>query len=138
MSVKICGHLVRWQKPIKIYTLLRAACLVLVMGALASPQSFAAEKIQTITKQSSSGVAAPCQSPRSNEISGASAPATKTAAANRTQRSAGTSSAPALALAMAFGLRSASGPLERKVRSDTCKTTQAKTVDGVQRLAMER
>jgi len=113
MSVKICGHRVRCEKPIKIYTLLKTSCFVLMICALAVSPVFAGERplLQKIStgNQASTGAAVPCL-PLSK--SGMSVPATQKTDLHRTQRSAGTPSAPALALALALGLRNVPGPVE--------------------------
>jgi hypothetical protein len=55
MGIKICGHKVRWQKPIKIYTFLKALCLVMVIGGLAAQPASAADILSS--KQASTGAA---------------------------------------------------------------------------------
>lgn len=108
MGIKICGHKVRWQKPIKLYTFLKASCLVLMIGAIATPPASAAESIPF---KASTCAAVPCPLPQED---GMSAPATNNTPQHRAQRTAGTPSmSPALALAMAFGLRNVQGPVER-------------------------
>lgn len=107
MSVRICGHEVRWQKPIKVYTLTKASCIVLMLTTLAITPVFASHPPQD---KASTGVATPCLP---LEKSGMSAPATQKVVQHRTQRSAGTPSAPALALALALGLRNIPGPMEQ-------------------------
>ena len=110
MSVKICGHKVRWQKPIKIYTLLKASCALLMLCALMPSGSHAAEmtSAKKFPSQASSGKMVPCS--LQNKRMDVQAPRNTTT--NRTQRTAGPS-IPAMALVMALGLRNIPGPVEQ-------------------------
>lgn len=112
MGIKICGHIVRMKKPIKIYTLVRASTLGLALLAIAMPHSFAAESSRVPLKSSSCDVAtcAPLQ-----ETSTQKAAPAPTSPRHKAQRTAGTHTAmsPALALAMALGYRNVPGPVER-------------------------
>lgn len=108
MSVRVCGRKVRWQKPIKIHVLIRALGMAGILFAMTGMPSLAADKAQRNSyQQASTGGATPCPlQPSRMEKDANIAPAP-----NRTQRSAGTPSTPALALALALGLRNVSGPM---------------------------
>lgn len=100
MSVRVCRHEVRPDKPIKIYNLIKLAlCVAIISGLLLVP-AFAAEE--------ASGAAEARLSP-----SAGSPPSQPSDAAESTQRVAESHSASAMALAMAFGLRNVSGPVEK-------------------------
>ena len=99
MGIKICGHKIRWQKPIKTYTLCKATGLVLMICALAGTPVFAAESDPS---KASAGTAV-------------YAPGAQIKPQDRYQRTAGTPSmSPALAIAMALGVRNVQGPIERR------------------------
>lgn len=107
MGIKICGHKVRWQKPIKIYTFIKALCLVMVIGAFVAQPASAAD---TLSSKASTGAATAASSAQEKD----KAPANKLEPQHRTQRTAGSYSvSPALALAMAFGVN-VQGPVERR------------------------
>lgn len=119
MSLKICGHKVRWQKPIKIYTLLPKLSLVMALFMLAAPDARAAE----FSSSSSTVQALPCA------LSNAPMPAVPSdrAPLERPQRTAGPSSppmSPAMALALALGVRDIAGPVVRTERR-VARTIQA-------------
>lgn len=109
MGIKICGHIIRFEKPIKIYTLLKTTSLVLVLGAVWAIPASAADNTNSY-KQASTCAAAPCPLLQKSDT------ATRTGVTpqQRAQRTAGTDTmSPALALAMALGYRNVPGPLER-------------------------
>jgi hypothetical protein len=106
MGIKICGHQVRWQRPIKIYNLVKASCLVLMLCAVAIPPASAADLTK---KQTSTGAVVSCDPVQDQCMS---APAKGNTPQHRAQRKAGPPSmSPALALAMALGFRNVQGPL---------------------------
>ncbi len=118
MSVKICGHEVRANKVIKIYTLFKHLNLLLVLGAIAAPPSFAADQRASLSNisytTSSTAGAAPCLLPVTKSRTDA-ASSSANGPQRQTQRSAGSSSpVSTLALALALGLRNAQGPVEYK------------------------
>lgn len=110
MSVRICGHRLRVEKPIKIYTLIKHAAAVLVLSVLLAVPSYAADFPVTPSKQnsSSSAGAIPCL-PSKDRLANITVPL-KTPPL-QAQRSAGPPSA-AMVLAMALGVRNISGPME--------------------------
>ncbi len=117
MSVKICGHKISWQKPIKPYALIHTVSCVaaLLFVTVVSAPSFAADIRYTAQfTQASSGGAGPCSPPHASSrmethVSSKTAPV-------RAQRAAGPQISPAMALALALGVRNVSGPLEKTVR----------------------
>lgn len=111
MSVKIRGHKVRWHKPIKVYTFFKSVALLAVFVALAVTPSVAAEKSAPSKniQLASSGDAVKRTAPMKRVERAIPADSTHL----RIQRSAGTPSAPAMALALALGYRNISGPMER-------------------------
>lgn len=114
MSVKICGHKVRWQKPIKIYTLLVKTLCLLALGNLLLVPAGMANDAATILQHSkaSSGDAVPCQPLHTSRME--SSTLHKANASARTQRSAGPSTmSPAMMLALALGYRNVPGPVVR-------------------------
>lgn len=118
MGIKLCGHQVRWHKPIKLFTFMRASCLVLMIGTIAVPPATASD-FSAKDKASTGAAVATTLSSKDG-----SAPAMNYKPQPRPQRTAGTPSmSPALALAMALGLRSVQGPVVRRqqiaVRHDT-------------------
>lgn len=111
MDIKICGHKVRWRKPIKIYTLLKASSAILVLCLLMMSPSMAAEPSSVHAKQSSPCAAVSCIPFQENDMT--NAPATKIKPQHKPRRPAGkTTMSPALAMAMTFGVRSVQGPVE--------------------------
>lgn len=93
MQIRICGRLVRLQKPIKLRTLTKLphhVALVALMAILSSAPALAA---------------APCDAPQKKiERSSQSLKTAKKQAADNI---------PAMALAMAFGMRSVHGPVQK-------------------------
>ncbi len=114
MGIKICGRAVRWQKPIKVYTLLKLSAVLLLAAAFAAQPALSAEIVRPHSEHKASPCAAvPCPLLQENDM--ASAPASKNKPQHTAQRSAGTHSvSPALALAMALGFRNVQGPVERR------------------------
>lgn len=112
MDIKICGHKVRWRKPIKIYTLVKASAAVLMLCVLAISPALAADPVSVYSKKASTCVAIPCVPSLENGV--ANAPATTIKPQHKPQRTAGPSStmSPAMALAMALGVRNVRGPVE--------------------------
>ena len=110
MSVRICGHKLRVQKPIKIYTLFRNAAALVVLSVILIAPAYAADLPLTSAKQnsSSSAGAIPCL-PSKDRLANKTVPL-KTPPL-QAQRSAGPPSA-AMVLAMALGVRNISGPME--------------------------
>lgn len=114
MSVKICGHIIAWHRPIKIFNLFKAMPLTLcavVFFALSPALAADTPLPPDCTKQASSGGAGPCTpllapTRMENPVSSKTAPI-------RAQRAAGPQFQPAMALALALGLRNISGPMER-------------------------
>lgn len=114
------------EKPIKIYTLLKTTSFLLVVCVLWAMPAQAAESINA---KSSTCASAPCPLIQKSDA------ATRTGVTpqQRTQRKAGTNTemSPALALAMAFGLRNVQGPVERNhhvVVRDTPPVTKKQAV----------
>lgn len=114
MPVKICGHKISWHKPIKIYALFKAMsaalCLVLFLALSPALAADAPAAIDSIERASSGG-AGPCTPPLASTRM--ENPVSSKAAPTRDQRAAGPQFSPAMALALAFGLRNVSGPMER-------------------------
>lgn len=114
-TLRLCGHIIRWHKPIKIFNLLRHAAVSGIFAiALAgfAALSLAGETPQPrdISKTSPvDAVRLSALSPKSGEATvGLVPPASK-----RLQRTAGNIPLPAMALAVALGLRNVHGPVER-------------------------
>lgn len=108
MGIKICGHKLRIEKPIKIYTLLKATSLVLVLCAVWAMPAHSAER--THKQQASTCAAVPCPLLQKSDT----ATPAGVMPQQGTQRTAGTNTmSPALALAMALGYRNVQGPVER-------------------------
>lgn len=80
MSIMICGHKVRWRKPIKIYTLLKTLSFLMVVNLLAITPVFASDR----------------QAEPARDQRVAAAPS---------------SVSPAMALALALGVRNVPGPM---------------------------
>lgn len=125
MCVRICGHKVRWQKPIKIFSLIRHHLFILAVlglfGIIPAHADEAAERLSDI--KPSSGSAMPCQ--HQKELSGTTIGGI---APDRIQRAAGSPSmSPAMALALALGVRNVSGPMQKSAVDREggmgCKTT---------------
>lgn len=115
MRIKICGHKIRMRKPIKIFNLVKAACVALMLCALAvtpfSAPAYAADSNQ----KASTGAAASCDPFQDKCMT---APANADTPQHRTQRKAGSNTmSPALALAMALGFRNVQGPVEHKEKA---------------------
>lgn len=134
MSVKICGHNVRWRKPIKIYTLLKTLTMLLAMGSVfVSTPLFAAEVTSSSAEFPVEAVPClPLHTPRMEK----NLPVQE-GGFERTQRTAGTSSVPAMALIMALGLTNVQGPIERTARPMRDETSNPGIVVPP-RIAMER
>ncbi len=101
MLVRICGHQVRWQKPIKIYSYFR---ILLVAGAIlcVGTNGMASEQdSMTGFSASSSTTSAPCKIVKSKAA---------TNHARQTQTT-GPALSPAMALALALGVRTVPGPM---------------------------
>jgi hypothetical protein len=100
-----------WQKAIKCTILLKSVVAILVMasvGAVAADHSPSSQ-----VKQASSGATVPCQPPQTQH-----ADASKVKVAARSQRNVGNPSlTPAMALSIALGLRTATGPMVKLERS---------------------
>lgn len=129
-TVRLCGHRINWHKPIKSYVLVK---LLLVTVFVSLPVSAAETPSYTPPVKQASHAPAHPQGfmPADKSVTGQ--------AAMHDQRSAGTPSlSPAMALAMALGLRTATGPMEsvQKAVSPSTKDTQSLTrVDGRDALA---
>ncbi|PZO87791.1 MAG: hypothetical protein DI626_03210 [Micavibrio aeruginosavorus] len=98
MQIRICGRLVRWQKPIKLRKLTKLphhAALAAIMAILSSAPSYAA---------------APCGAPEQKIER--SSQSLKTVPKKHTA-----DNIPAMALAMAFGMRSVHGPVQKTAPS---------------------
>lgn len=136
MSVKICGHEVRLGKPIKIYTLLKTLIVLIALGSLfVSTTLFAAEPSSPNCK-ASPVEAAPClplHTPRMEK----NLPVPE-GSPERTQRKAGSSSVPAMAIVMALGLTSVQGPIERNMHRPTQDMSTNPGMAIPPRIAMER
>ena len=125
MCVKICGHKVRWQKPIKFFSLIRHhLCVLVVLGLFGIVPAYAEQSAERLSEiKPSSGSAMPCQPHK--EMSGTTI---NQIAPDRTQRAAGSPSmSPAMALALALGVRNVSGPMQKSAAASeggmVCKTT---------------
>lgn len=116
MSVKICGHRIHWQKPIKLYSYfkLTTAMFALAFVMIQTLPSLAADS-STVSceQQASSGGAGPCLLPLHPSSSGMDDPVSSKTAPIRAQRAAGPQISPAMALALALGVRTVSGPFEK-------------------------
>lgn len=113
MDIKICGHKVRWRKPIKIFTFVKASTAVLALCALFVSPVQAADPAAAHSQKASTCVVSPCSAPSlGNDMR--NAPAMTIKPQHKPQRSAGPSStmSPAMALAMALGVRNVRGPVE--------------------------
>lgn len=144
MSVRVCGHRLRVEKTIKIYTFFRNVAALAVLSLLPVSPAFAADASPATQKASSASVS-PC-SP--SLVSRMDQTAPRKGTLPQAQRSAGSPSA-AMMLAMALGLRNVSGPVEhvRHVRPSP-SVRQAALPSGVKctigqnagqtRVAMER
>jgi hypothetical protein len=110
MPIKVRGHVIRWQKPIKVYVLFRTLAIMAVIAGMTSVSARAADQSARPEMVEPSAGVVSCNdfSDKKDTVSSSSK---ASAALNR--RSAGEHSAPALALAIALGLRNASGPIER-------------------------
>lgn len=111
MSVRICGHRLRVQKPIKIYTFFKQATALVVLSLILTMPAYAADLPVSAVKEnsSSSAGAIPCL-PSKDRLANKTVPL-KTPPL-QAQRSAGPPSA-AMVLAIALGVRNISGPMER-------------------------
>jgi len=107
MSVRICGHEVRWQKPIKIYNFFKngAALLVLSLIFAMPAQADDPDARSMAAIETSSGALGPCGDALQQRAATESPP--------HLRRNAGTVSAPAMALALALGYRNVAGPMEK-------------------------
>lgn len=123
MSLKICGHQVRWHKPIKFYSLVKLTLMFAVANFVASASVSAADPAcAPLTVSSSSGDPAPCQ-PLLKSADKQVLHKTRSA---RTQRSAGPSSlSPAMMLALALGYRNISGPVLHTAANKPAPKTSA-------------
>lgn len=114
MSVKICGHLIRWHKTIKIYRFWRYAAVALLLCApIAIPAHADPQKDDVATRLAHTAPAAgnpsmPCDT-------GPMALNTRherpSLSAQKKQQA--TTPSPAHILALALGVRTISGPVER-------------------------
>jgi len=111
MSIKVCGREIRPNKIIKVYTIFRHLNLLLVLGALGITPVFAADLSSPCKNSSSSAGAVPCLPLNAPRPDGVSPPSHKGPPV-QTQRAAGSSSLPAMALVMALGVRTVQGPVE--------------------------
>ncbi len=133
MSVRICGHKVRWQKPIKFYSYFNRTAVVLVAMLLLAPSVYASEP--QLNKNSSGP--APCTVTKSAPTAN-NAPLSHKEAQNRIQRSAGPSMTPAMALALALGVRNISGPLEQSVKHTPQRQNHAGLLSGDGRCVLSK
>ena len=119
MSVRLCGHRLRVEKPIKVYNFFKNAAALFVLSVILITPAIAADLPMTSAKQnsSSSAGAIPCL-PSKDRLANKTVPL-KTPPL-QAQRSAGPPSA-AMVLAMALGVRNISGPMEH---GDTMRTSQ--------------
>lgn len=131
-TIRICGHRLNWHKPIKSYVLVK---LLLVMAFISMPVSAAEGPIQIpTTKQASHASAHPSRSlAPEKSVTGQ--------AVMHDQRTAGsTSLSPAMLLAMALGLRTATGPVEsthETVSPSTKDMRSVSRIDGRDALARD-
>jgi hypothetical protein len=117
-KIRICGHKINWHKPIKFYSLLKfsLALSLVTMPAIASD-----------TNSSSLASAHP-------QISNNAEKFVTEQAGPRHQRSAGSSSlSPAMALAMALGMRNAAGPWEYSPKTMSPSTKDVNRLTGFER-----
>lgn len=101
MSVRVCGHTIRPHKPIKIYNLVKLALCVAILSGLFLMPALAAEENSA---EAQASIAPSAGSSPSLQTTDRAVP---------TRRVAEQHSATAMALAMAFGLRNISGPIEK-------------------------
>lgn len=117
MSVKICGHKIHWQKPIKLYSYFKITTAIFALGLVmtqAAPSAEAGQISAPCAQQASSGGAGPCLLPLHPSSSpGMDTPVSSKTAPDRAQRAAGPQISPAMALALALGVRTVSGPFEK-------------------------
>lgn len=108
MSVKICGHLIRWHKTIKIYRFWRHAAIALLLCApLTSPAFADSQKHDIAARLANTAPAAghpsmPCDMQVLEKHTRHAKPQQQAAALS-----------PAHILALALGVRTISGPIER-------------------------
>jgi len=130
-TIRICGHRLNWHKPIKSYVLVK---MLMVSALISMPVSAAEAPSYTPSKQASHATAHPVRSiAPEKSVTGQ--------AATHDQRSAGSPSlSPAMVLAMALGLRTATGPMESMqgtVSPSTKDVRFNKRFDGRDALARE-
>lgn len=129
-SIRICGHTLNWHKTIKPYTLVK---MTLVLGFLSMPahaaETSARYDLVSLTPAKQQQAPLATAHPQSVKAMDKSA----NGKANlRDQRSAGPSSlSPAMALAMAFGLRTAQGPMEHAQKAVSPSTKDARRMTGM-------
>ena len=96
MSVRICGHKVRCQKPIKIYTLTKHICMLLMLVMVCGPASAG-----SLTDEERCAMVSP-----SSGIDAGSKPGVRPVAES-------VELSPAHMMALALGVRNIAGPMEK-------------------------
>ncbi len=105
MSVRICGRLINWHRPIKVASYFTSLLCVFILGAMLPTSAHALDAVKGASKTPSTFSAADSCLPLLKSH----------AATGKFQRNAGPSSStvmPAAMLGLALGLRTAIGPVE--------------------------
>lgn len=106
MMIKICGHRIDWQKPIKNYNIFKIVLCAVFLAIAAPATTYAADDVPA------KGLA--IIAPSSGTVTGCDYPLKKNAqnSTSAGQHNAPTMS-PAYALALVLGVRNIAGPMER-------------------------
>jgi hypothetical protein len=104
MFVKICGHVVDWKKTIKPYALLKLCLCGFVLTVSAPVLSYADDASELSVIAPSSGIPMPCN---------IDVHKTTNHKKQNIQPVTSQTMSPAYALALALGVRSIAGPMER-------------------------
>jgi hypothetical protein len=121
--IRVCGHSINWHKPIKSYVLVK---FLMVTALISMPVSAAEVPRYTPPKQASHASAHPSAAPVAAEKS------VTGQADMHDQRTAGSPSlSPAMLLAMALGLRTATGPMESTHETVSPSTKVVRIIDRI-------
>jgi hypothetical protein len=119
-GIRLCGYKICWHKPIKVYAIIRRSAIlasaILLVAGPALPAAAAERAAATTARVSANNSSSPVDAVRLSALSLESGEATvgiNPPASKRLQRTAGNVPLPAMALAIALGLRTVHGPLER-------------------------
>lgn len=124
MTIKICGHKIDWQKPIKNYNIFKLCLCAMFLMFVTPATSFAGDQ----TSQTLGAIAPSSGVPSGCDYVAKGRPHSVTNVSRHQQRGAPAMS-PAFALALALGVRNIAGPMERSPASKKEFATSSTSFD---------